>query len=212
MADGDLATAGAERFALIGNELAIDFANTVYAPAGGDGAIAGWSDLVNFFAATGTIEATAIASLGAREQATPGACAAAVSEAFALRSILRQILPALSVGKPMRSSWLRAINRTLRFETGCPQIVGERDKFRLAFSASDDRPVRLLGPIAHSAARLIVAGANAKVRKCANPRCILYFCDTSRTGRRRWCSMTGCGNRAKVSAFLARSRAKAGRH
>jgi predicted RNA-binding Zn ribbon-like protein len=212
MAGVDLAAAKVQGFALIGNELAVDFANTVYAPAGGGSTLARWADLVDFLAATGTIAATAVAPLRARQQATPGACALALSEALALRSTLRQILPALSAGKPMRPGWVHAINQILRFETGCPRIVGGRDRFRLAFSPSDDRPVRLLGPIVHSAARLIVAGVNAKVRKCANPRCILYFRDTSRTGRRRWCSMAGCGNRAKVSAFLARSRAKASRH
>ena len=37
----------------------------------------------------------------------------------------------------------------------------------------------------------------ARVRSC--PRCGWLFCDSSKGGRRRWCSMEACGNREKVS-------------
>jgi predicted RNA-binding Zn ribbon-like protein len=30
--------------------------------------------------------------------------------------------------------------------------------------------------------------------------------DTSRSGERRWCSMAGCGNKAKVAEFRQRQR------
>ncbi|HET8616981.1 MAG TPA: CGNR zinc finger domain-containing protein [Actinomycetales bacterium] len=40
------------------------------------------------------------------------------------------------------------------------------------------------------------------VRRCASHDCILYFYDP--TGRRRWCSMSGCGNRAKARRHHAR--------
>lgn len=35
-------------------------------------------------------------------------------------------------------------------------------------------------------------------RVCACPRCGWLFYDTSKSGRRRWCSMKVCGNREKV--------------
>ena len=45
-----------------------------------------------------------------------------------------------------------------------------------------------------------------RVRKCANPECVLWFLDTSKNGSRRWCSMEACGNRAKVGRFNQRQR------
>ncbi|MFI6576444.1 CGNR zinc finger domain-containing protein [Nocardiopsis sp. NPDC050513] len=45
-----------------------------------------------------------------------------------------------------------------------------------------------------------------RVRGCANPACVLHFFDTSRNGTRRWCSMAGCGNRAKAARHHARAR------
>jgi predicted RNA-binding Zn ribbon-like protein len=35
---------------------------------------------------------------------------------------------------------------------------------------------------------------------------VLHFFDVSKNGTRRWCSMSGCGNRAKARRHYARSR------
>jgi predicted RNA-binding Zn ribbon-like protein len=45
-----------------------------------------------------------------------------------------------------------------------------------------------------------------RVRRCAGPTCVLLFLDVSKSGRRRWCDMAACGNRAKVAAHHARAR------
>jgi predicted RNA-binding Zn ribbon-like protein len=62
----------------------------------------------------------------------------------------------------------------------------------------------LLAAIARSAAELIAEGSTARLRICSNPGCGLFFYDMSRTRRRRWCSMSRCGNRHKVAAFSRR--------
>ena len=46
-----------------------------------------------------------------------------------------------------------------------------------------------------------------RIRRCAGPTCVLLFLDLSKSGRRRWCDMAVCGNRAKVAAHHARARA-----
>jgi predicted RNA-binding Zn ribbon-like protein len=47
-----------------------------------------------------------------------------------------------------------------------------------------------------------------RIRPCANPDCVLWFVDTTRSGTRRWCSMTGgCGSRLKARRHAERSRA-----
>ncbi|GAA2739743.1 CGNR zinc finger domain-containing protein [Kitasatospora cinereorecta] len=45
---------------------------------------------------------------------------------------------------------------------------------------------------------LLDQGAH-RIKACAHPTCILHFFDTSQNGRRRWCSMAVCGNRAKAA-------------
>jgi predicted RNA-binding Zn ribbon-like protein len=48
------------------------------------------------------------------------------------------------------------------------------------------------GPLAH------------RIRICAADNCGLLFVDASRPGKRRWCSMERCGNRAKIRTHRAR--------
>lgn len=44
-----------------------------------------------------------------------------------------------------------------------------------------------------------------RLRNCCGEDCPMVFLDLSRAGRRAWCSMARCGNRAKVRAFRARA-------
>jgi len=39
----------------------------------------------------------------------------------------------------------------------------------------------------------------SRVRRCADPRCQRVFFDNTKNGRRRWCDMATCGNRAKAA-------------
>ncbi|MCM3409952.1 CGNR zinc finger domain-containing protein [Metabacillus litoralis] len=39
-----------------------------------------------------------------------------------------------------------------------------------------------------------------KIKQCSHDQCILFFLDTSKSGRRKWCSMETCGNKAKAHA------------
>jgi predicted RNA-binding Zn ribbon-like protein len=45
-----------------------------------------------------------------------------------------------------------------------------------------------------------------RIRRCAGHECVLYFYDASRGGRRQWCSMAACGNRAKARRHYERTR------
>ena len=66
-----------------------------------------------------------------------------------------------------------------------------------------------LAPIAESAADLLANGDFALLRKCENPQCVLYFYDTTKNHARRWCSMSGCGNRHKVGEYYKRKKTAA---
>ncbi|MFG3705954.1 CGNR zinc finger domain-containing protein [Micromonospora sp. NPDC047670] len=52
----------------------------------------------------------------------------------------------------------------------------------------------------------LLAQRPERLRRCAHPDCVLHFYDTSPKGNRRWCSMAGCGNRAKAARHYARVR------
>jgi predicted RNA-binding Zn ribbon-like protein len=50
-----------------------------------------------------------------------------------------------------------------------------------------------------------------RIRKCEHEACIIHFVDTSKSGKRRWCSMDLCGNRQKAAGFYARQRERLGK-
>jgi predicted RNA-binding Zn ribbon-like protein len=62
-----------------------------------------------------------------------------------------------------------------------------------------------LGLVARDAARMLGTAERARVRICASETCSARFYDRSRGGRRRWCSMQGCGNVAKARRHRARA-------
>jgi predicted RNA-binding Zn ribbon-like protein len=64
-----------------------------------------------------------------------------------------------------------------------------------------------LWPIVLAAAELLTSAGRARVRECAAHGCGWLFLDTSRSQRRRWCTMASCGNRAKARRFYERTRA-----
>jgi len=64
----------------------------------------------------------------------------------------------------------------------------------------------LLATLARDGVELFGGPLRPRVRKCAGEGCALLFVDTSRAGDRRWCSMAGCGNKAKVAEFRQRKR------
>ena len=51
--------------------------------------------------------------------------------------------------------------------------------------------------------RELTGGHPDRIRVCDSDTCRWVFYDTSRTGRRRWCDMATCGNRAKAARHRA---------
>ncbi|SFL42203.1 CGNR zinc finger domain-containing protein [Streptomyces pini] len=68
----------------------------------------------------------------------------------------------------------------------------------------DATGTQLLSTVARDAVDLFGGPYAHRIRECAADDCRLVFVDTSRPGRRRWCSMERCGNRHKVRALRAR--------
>lgn len=69
-------------------------------------------------------------------------------------------------------------------------------------NAEPGSPDRILWPVVRSAAELLTSPREENVAICANGDCGWLFLNTS--GRRRWCSMRGCGNRAKAARHYQR--------
>ena len=191
-------------FIKIGGDLAVDFANTAAPDGNRAGDLDSWRDLVDFLELRGAVSREEGAGLRTMGERDAHACAAAFERALELRATVRAMLEALAARRPLRADWVAAVNQALGWGAGASRLVRAGRGWRLAFTSTLDEPLRALAPIARSVADLASQGRAVVVRKCANPRCILYFRDTSRSRRRRWCSMAVCGNRMKVAAHIRR--------
>ncbi|MGW0824461.1 CGNR zinc finger domain-containing protein [Streptomyces sp. NPDC002845] len=65
-----------------------------------------------------------------------------------------------------------------------------------------------LSTLARDAIDLFSGTAADRIRECADPECGLLFVDTSRPGRRRWCSSSACGGKDRAAAYRRRKRAR----
>jgi predicted RNA-binding Zn ribbon-like protein len=66
----------------------------------------------------------------------------------------------------------------------------------------------ILRVVAASAVRLLIDGPLDRIGEC--PSCGWLFVDTSRNGRRRWCSMATCGSRSKANRYFANKKRGSG--
>jgi predicted RNA-binding Zn ribbon-like protein len=123
----------------------------------------------------------------------------------AARRALREIVESLVAGRPAAAPAVATINELLlarplaelAFADGA--LVARN---RHVGDALEDALAALVDPLVES----VAAGETQQLRICANDGCRWVFEDTSRTGRRRWCSMASCGNRAKAARHRARQR------
>ena len=80
-------------------------------------------------------------------------------------------------------------------------VLGEDGLLHLVGSAS-----ALLTTLAHEAIHLFGGERRVRVKQCESETCARLFLDISRSGDRRWCSMSSCGNKAKVAEFRLRKK------
>jgi predicted RNA-binding Zn ribbon-like protein len=123
-----------------------------------------------------------------------------LAEAKRLREAIWRCADARVEGRPPPRGEVGGINRAAAGPPPAPRIDGTD---RRAW-ATPVTPSQALSAVARDAVDLFGGALARRIRRCAGERCTLVFVDTSRAGRRRWCSMDRCGNRAKVRAFRTR--------
>ena len=124
----------------------------------------------------------------------------------AARAALRDLWDAQVEGRAPASDALVTLNALLE--------CGPRVELRATLAGvqithdhrRDDPTGEALARAALPLVEAIATGRTDRFRICANDGCRWVFEDSSRAGRRRWCDMSTCGNRAKVRRFRSRRR------
>ena len=124
---------------------------------------------------------------------------------LATRTALRDVAHAVAHGETPDDRAVDQVNQALRARQRI-ELVTVGDGVRLGHSHVGDVMDDLLARIAEPIVREIGSDHDDRIRICANDTCRWLFYDESRAGRRRWCDMATCGNRAKARRHRARQR------
>ncbi len=198
--------------ARLGGRLCLDFVNTVdpRGPRGRD-YLPGYVALIDWAGATEAVDRDVIDR--ARAAAATWQATEAYHEAISLRETLYRVLRASAERRQPDEADADALRAAVARLQSRRLLVTDGTAWRWAWSGGD--PLRLPGWIILADAIDLLAGAGqadeadrANLRVCAGQDCGWLFVDTSKNHTRRWCSMSGCGNRSKTQRHYQRLRAK----
>ncbi len=180
-------------------ELFIDFANTLHVHDGvPDDRIAEADALRAWLAARSLLAADA--PLPSVERSVP-----AFRE---LRTLIHDVTQRLVVDGRPSARQVQRLNRVMRDGLHYHRLQPSHDGQRFTIGQVGDDLDQARSAIAGSLAHYVAEHDVERLRICAADDCRWRFIDTSPAGRRRWCDMRTCGNRAKVAAHRERARAR----
>ena len=123
----------------------------------------------------------------------------------AVRAALREVADAVVEHRAPKRGALDRVNRTLRARSATELVAGDDGigiGHRHVGDPIDDALARVTEPLVQE----LASGNPDRLRVCANDMCRWVFYDESRAGKRRWCSMASCGNRAKAARHRERQK------
>jgi predicted RNA-binding Zn ribbon-like protein len=188
-------------FVFRGDHLALDFINTEIRDAAGE-----IVDLLDCPAAL----ADWLTQTGLLSSGQNGVTESQLRAARAFRRALRAVAEARVTRSGIPADAVSEVNAVLRSGVGYRRLVSEEGRLRQERVQVESSPLRILLPIAEAAGDLFTGEQAGFVRKCEGASCILFFLDVSKNHKRRWCSMSACGNRRKVAAHYQRTHRQAG--
>lgn len=194
-----------QQFPVDSGSLALDLLNTlrleggdVFDSIGGPASLLAWLDATGLGPTSGHLTELPRSPPGTR---------ILLSEALRLREELLALFEARRAGTEVRPHMVYGLNRVLDAGPVRAQVYVASGGLRLLEHDAEEGLLAVLAPIAHDAARLLTEVDADRIRRCDAEDCRRWFVDTSKGGRRRWCSMARCGNRAKAARHRRKTEA-----
>jgi predicted RNA-binding Zn ribbon-like protein len=196
---------------LVGGKLWLDFVNSDGlargrgAPREPD-ALDTFDGFVGWLVAVHVLDDERAAAMLRRALQQPTGANAALHEARRMRNVLRALAERGDAPSERTThTALAEINRVLGRSAGTRRVEQRPGGgFVRNFMTSGDVFAGLLTPVIESAADSLVAAELPRTRRCGG--CGRVFYDGSRNGKRRWCEMRSCGNRAKAARHRKKER------
>ena len=195
-------------FEFVAGHLALDFVNTVdwrSDPERWHDLLASAGDLIAWATQAGTVSAAEARGLVAAAERDPRRANVALQRARRIREVLARVFEAAAHGGRPATADLRRLNAFTHAALRRRRLELRGADYTWAWAIAEGRPLdAILWPVVLAAAELLTSPVRSKVRACAANDCGWLFLDTSRSHRRRWCTMGSCGNRAKARSFHRR--------
>lgn len=183
-------------------EATLDFLNTEHFDEGMPDEGLATADLaIAFFGGRGLAHEESL-----RAQAATAGEGTWLARVHAARGALRTVWDAQVEGDEPPQSALDIVNAVLREAPRIELVPGDGCCGIGHRHTADDPVGEVLARLAQPFVEAVAAGTTDRFRICANDGCRWVFEDTSRAGRRRWCDMSSCGNRAKVRRYRSKLR------
>lgn len=194
--------------------LCLDFANTRYW-RGRDtptDELKTPADLLAWIGRRGGFAEIPLDGAGQTLEAEPARAEALLTEAIRLREAIYRIFTAVAEDRPVADEDFAVISAALE-QAPARRRLARADggyAWEVDASAIEGAPSApaLLAPVLWSAGDLMLQAGKRRIRRCANDQCLWLFVDDSKSGTRRWCDMSSCGNRAKARRHYARVKGK----
>jgi predicted RNA-binding Zn ribbon-like protein len=197
-------------YQLVGGALCLDFCNTVGGKREGIAHenLHTYEDLVRWCEQAGITNSEQGRLLKKKAIEDPVQATKVLTRALRLREAIYVIFYAVLNGNLPPTREIGLLNAELGLTLGRLRVQGQKDgSFQWIWSGANLMLDYPLGPVAYSAANLLVSGHECEqLRQCGGENCGWLFIDSSKNHSRRWCDMRDCGNRAKVRRHRQKQR------
>jgi predicted RNA-binding Zn ribbon-like protein len=187
---------------LSGGDPALDFVNTVDSRRGrwGPDLLRHFDDLIILASRTGLIDTREAIKLHAVAKEQPDQAEAELRLAITLREAIYQLFLAEDAQEPYPEMPFTILHERARHARARQVLSNTADglQWLQPIAALTD----LVDLFAWKASELLTSrSARRDVRECKGDNCGWLFLDTSKSGRRLWCSEASCGTHTRVKRF-----------
>ena len=190
-----------KKYAFIGNDLSLDFVNTVgyIASENPIEKLNSFSDLIEW-SKQGNLISDSEAMTMLREYENSSAESKKVFQrVLKLRKSVYDIFRSIINREEISGKDLTIFNRELSRAMSKAEIFCHEGE--VIWDWKNNSLERILFLITRIAAQLLTSSDLEKLKCCSGENCGWLFYDTSKNNRRQWCDMRDCGNLAKARRF-----------
>jgi predicted RNA-binding Zn ribbon-like protein len=169
--------------------------------------LTGYADLVHWSKHVGLLAEDETEHLLREAAHHPAEASMTFERAVALRETIYRVFSAIAQNTFPKTTDLETLKAAFIEAMTHARLIPAASGFRWDWVESKSALDQMLWPVVLSAVELLTSSEVKKVKECPGiGDCGWLFLDTSKNGSRQWCSMEGCGSRAKMRRQYARKR------